>query len=99
MEIKIDGTLYPIKYTIRALFIYEQITGKVFKMATLTDEYLFFYCLLLANNPNTTLSFDSFIDLCDEDMNIILAFKEFVSKEMEKQTVFLQREVEGKKKV
>ena len=33
--IKINGIDYKIKYTIRALFIFEQITGKAFKIETL----------------------------------------------------------------
>ena len=47
----IKGQDYKLKYTLRALFIYEQITGKAFELKTITDEYLFFYCVLMANNP------------------------------------------------
>ena len=39
---EINNKEYKLKYTLRALFIYEQITGKAFKLETLTDEYLFF---------------------------------------------------------
>ena len=40
--IKINGEEYVIKYTIRALFMWEQITGKPFKINTLLDNYIFF---------------------------------------------------------
>lgn len=50
--IKINGEEYVIKYTIRALFMMEQITGKPFKINTLLDNYIFFYCMLLANNKD-----------------------------------------------
>ena len=60
MEIKIKDTSYKLKYTLRALFIYEQITGKVFEMTTMTDEYLFLYCLVAANKSAIPLTFDVF---------------------------------------
>ena len=80
---------YKLKYTLRALFIYEQITGKVFSMQTITDEYLFFYCVLAANNPDMNLTFDDLIDAIDEDVNIMIQFQEFMKSELEKQNYFI----------
>lgn len=99
MEITIKNTLYKLKYTLRALFIYEQITGKVFSMQTVTDEYLYLYCLLIANNPDMELSFDELIDQCDEDYNIMLQFKRFLKNEMDKQSAFLTEQLDDKKKL
>ena len=98
MEITIRDTAYKLRYTIRALFIYEQITGKVFSMSTITDEYLFFYCLLAANNPDIQLTFDELIDCIDEDMNLMLQFQNFLNKEMEKQKAFITQQDDTKKK-
>ena len=64
----IKGQDYKLKYTLRALFIYEQITGKAFELKTITDEYLFFYCVLMANNPDSSLTFEELIEAIDEDM-------------------------------
>lgn len=89
---------YKLKYTLRALFIFEQITGKVFKLETLTDEYIFFYSMLLANNPNMELSFDSLIDAIDEDINIMLQFQNYMKSEMEKQNYFITNNTDDKKK-
>ena len=80
---------YKLKYTLRALFIYEQITGKVFNLQTLTDEYLFFYCILAANNPEMNLTFDDLIDAIDEEPNIMIQFQEFMKSELEKQNYFI----------
>ncbi len=33
------------------MFVFEQITGKIFRLENLTDYYLFYYSLLVANNP------------------------------------------------
>lgn len=94
----IKGQDYKLKYTLRALFIYEQVTGKIFKLETVTDEYLFFYCILAANNPDMQLTFDELIDAIDEDMNLMLEFQSFLKKELEKQQLFIVNNTDAKKK-
>lgn len=94
----IKNTEYKLKYTLRALFIYEQVTGRIFKLETITDEYLFFYCILAANNPDIQLTFDELIDAIDEDMSIMLEFQTFLKKEMEKQQLFIANTEDTKKK-
>ena len=42
MEILINNKVYRLKYTIRALFIFEQITNKQFAIKNITDTYIFF---------------------------------------------------------
>jgi hypothetical protein len=69
-NITINGEEYKVKYSIRALFIYEKITGETFSIKTTMDEYLFFYSILLANNQNMVLTFEQFLDACDDDMTI-----------------------------
>ena len=70
MIITIKNKQYKVKYTIRALFIFEQITGKPLNISTLFDNYLFFYCLILANNPDNVLDFEDYIDAVDSDKNL-----------------------------
>lgn len=98
MEITIKDTAYKLKYTLRALFVFEQITGKAFKVETLTDEYIFLYSVLLANNPDVQLTFDELIAAEDEGSNIMVQFKAFLDKEVAKQSLFASNELEGKKK-
>ena len=92
----IKGQDYKLKYTLRALFIYEQ-TGKAFELKTITDEYLFFYCILMANNPDSSLTFDELIDAIDEDMSIMLEFQNLLKKELEKQQLFITNNTDAKK--
>nr|DAO24987.1 MAG TPA: tail assembly chaperone protein [Caudoviricetes sp.] len=68
--ITINNTEYKVKYTIRALFIFEQITGKAFEIKTLLDNYIFFYSMILANNPGNILDWNVFIDALDSDPSI-----------------------------
>ena len=41
--ITIKNKEYKIKQTLRALFIFEQITGRPFEIKTMLDNYIFFY--------------------------------------------------------
>lgn len=76
MEITINGKKYKVKYTIRALFIFERITNKAFKIETLLDNYLFFYSMILANNKENVLDWEEFLDALDSDKDL---FNQLVS--------------------
>lgn len=83
MNITIKDKQYKIKYTIRAMFIFEKLANKIFKIESLLDWYIFFYSMLLANNPDCDLLFDEFIDECDNNPALIVKMQEYISKEME----------------
>ena len=71
MKITINNKEYTVKYTNRALFVFEQITGKPFGIKTLLDNYLFFYSMILANKPDNPIDWDEFIDVLDNDKNLL----------------------------
>mgnify|MGYP007088308818 FL=1 len=77
--IKINGIEYKVKYTIRALFIFEKITGKPFEVKTLLDNYIFFYSMILANNPDNILDWDKFLDALDSDPTIFNQLNDIVN--------------------
>lgn len=83
MTLTINKKKYKVKYTIRALFIFEQITGKQFSINTLLDNYLFFYSMILANNEDV-LSWDEFLDALDEDPKLFVKISDMLNKESEK---------------
>lgn len=97
-ELKINGVDYKIKYTIRALFIFEQITGKAFKIENLLDNYIFYYSILMANNPDNVIDWNEFINALDEDPTIIAEFGKLMTNEEKKEKVFEVEDGEGKKK-
>lgn len=84
--ISVQNKEYLLKYTLRAFFIFENMTGYSFKFGKVLDEYLLFYSMLLANNETFTMPFDEFINLCDESPAMFIEFKEFFLKEVERQT-------------
>ena len=97
MKITINKKQYKVKYTIRALFIFEQITGKPFNISTLFDNYLFFYCLLLANNPDNVIEWEEFIDAIDSDKDLYQQLSKAVT-DYQKQDNLLSGEDDGEEK-
>lgn len=97
MTITINNKQYKLKYTLRALFIFEQITGKPFNITTLLDNYLFFYSLILANNEDV-LSWDEFIDALDKDPNILKQISNAVEEAQKKDGLFAVTDEGGEKK-
>lgn len=86
-QIKIKGKKYNFKYTIRALFIFESITGKSFEIKSLFDNYVFLYSILIANNPDKTMLFDDFINCLDEDPKIYQQLNEILNEHNKMQQV------------
>lgn len=96
--VTINGVDYKIKYTIRALFIMEQITGKPFQVTTLLDNYIFFYSMILANNPDNILNWNDFIDALDNDPNLFKQLTEIGNSFTKKDSMFQQDEEDGESK-
>lgn len=69
--IKINGKDYICKYTIRAIFIWELIKKEPFAPKTTLDNFLLFYAILVANNPDNSLTWDEFMEALDNDPNIL----------------------------
>ena len=102
MEIIIKDKKIELRYTVRAMFVYEKLANKVFQPTTLTELYLFFYSVILANDSSVDLTFDEFIGLCDEDPKLFSEFREWFLKELEKQAIYAEEantsDEEGTKK-
>ena len=96
--IEINGKEYNIKYTIRALFIFEQISGKSFKLDTLLDNYLLFYSMILACNKDNILTWDDFIDAVDNDPQLLVKLNEAVEAQQKQDAIFNHDEDNSEKK-
>lgn len=80
------------------MFIFEQVTGKPFALSNMMDEYLYLYCMILANNPDCGMTFDQLIDCVDDDPSIMHQFKAILEAEAQKQKQFAIEESDGIKK-
>ena len=86
--ININGKDYKVKYSIRALFIFEQITGKAFKLETMLDSYIFYYSMILANNKDQVLQWDEFLDALDENPKLLQDMEKVMKEEDGKNSLF-----------
>jgi hypothetical protein len=94
--ININGKDYKVKYTIRALFIFEQITGKAFKLETMLDSYIFYYSMILANNKDQVLQWDEFLDALDENPKLLQDMEKVMKEEDGKNSLFNDGEESNK---
>lgn len=98
MEVTIKDNIYKVKYSIRAMFVFEKLTGKIFKLESLMDWYIFYYSMILAGNPDCTLLFDDFIDECDSNPDMVIELQEYINMQFQKQGQLSKEEEDSKKK-
>lgn len=91
--ITINDKSYEFKYSLRSMFVFEEITDKPFEIKRLLDTYIFAYACLVSNPDNPSLEFDAFIDWCDKYPEVMDEFNKFMDEENKKRTNT------GKKKV
>ncbi|MDR1556795.1 MAG: hypothetical protein LBS88_07190 [Tannerellaceae bacterium] len=96
--IQIDGNTYVLKYSLRNYFVFENLAGRIYELGRMSDEYLLFYSTLLACNPTFGLSFDEFIDRCDADPNLFIAYIDFFTKAVKIQSQLIQGDEVKKKR-
>lgn len=96
-EIEINNKRYKLRYSIRSLFIWEQITGKSFKIESLLDNYLFFYSMILANNPDNALDWNEYLDSIDEDPTLFKRMSDIIEEQQKKDNLFSNNEEKPKK--
>ena len=71
---EILGKEYNLKFGLRSMFIFESITGDIFKINTIFDEYVYFYACIMGDTNNPPLDFDEFINYCDEHPELLKEF-------------------------
>lgn len=93
--IKINGTEYKVRKTLRAVFRFELATERPFEIKNTLDSYLYFYCVLLANNPDMTMTWKDFIDINDKDPSVFVRISEILSESNEMERLLGAEEAEG----
>lgn len=105
MRIKINDRDIELKYSFRSLIIFENIQNKTFAPQTMTDVLVFFFCVILGSDRDVQLSFDDFLDMIDEHPELVSEFSEWLTNEMNKDSVMESKddektdEPEAKKKL
>lgn len=78
MKVTIKDKEIELKYSIRSMLMYENITGKSFNPETLTDVITFMYCVFVSSSNDYSLKFDDFINELDENPDIVKQFSEWL---------------------
>lgn len=80
MKIKIKNEEIELKYSFRAFIIFEKIAQHSFNsLDNFTDILILFYSVILASSPDTTVTFDDFIDDIDSDPGKLTQFTEWLT--------------------
>lgn len=105
MKVRIKEQEVELCYSMRSLFMYENITGQSFNPKTLQDFCTFFYCVVCSSNKDLDLTFDDFIDeVIDPNPQVMNEFAEWLSKTVQKNNFLSgaaqsqEKETKGNKK-
>nr|DAQ76349.1 MAG TPA: tail assembly chaperone protein [Caudoviricetes sp.] len=86
--ITINNKELKLKYSVRSMMLFEAAANKLFSLDTLSDQYLFLYCCIIAGNKDTDLTFDKLLDSIDEDPSIFTVYTDFMKRELSRQAEF-----------
>lgn len=79
MKVLIKDKEIELKYSFRALMIYENIQNKSFNPSSISDMVVFLYSCILASDKSQTLNFDDFMDYLDDHPQLINEFSEWLT--------------------
>ena len=89
-KISIKGVQYTMKHCVRARMMHESISGKMWSLDTMSDQYIYFYSCILAGTKNVKLEFDEFLNIMDENPALLKEFQEFASDALKAEAAFLK---------
>lgn len=84
MTVKINGKDVELKWTFRSMIYYENIQGKSFSPTSTTEVLVFLYCCILASEKDLIFTFDDFLDMVDENPQLIVDFSQFIESQINK---------------
>lgn len=102
MIIKVKDREVKLKWTMRAIMLYENIQNKSFSPDSTTDVLIYMFCIILSSDKEVDLTFDEFLDMVDENPEMIVEFSTWLTKELNKDSMLSPSEEESeedKKKV
>ena len=86
MEITINDKSYKIKYTLRAIMLFEQIMDKTFELKGITDQVVFLFCLIRANNDDK-LDYEDYLAYLDEHPEMLITLAEVLKIEEKERAI------------
>lgn len=94
MTIKIKEKDYKLGGRMRAMLLWEAAMNRPFDLVKCGDMLLYFYCLILAGKNEETISWEWFVDACEEDPTIFARMTALIT-DAEKAFGSIESEEEG----
>lgn len=94
MILKIKDREVKLRYSFRSLLLYENIQNKSFTPSTTTDVLVFMYCVIMGSEKDLNFTFDEFLDMIDENQNLVIEFSQWLTGEINKQNMLSNSEGE-----
>ncbi len=85
MNITINNKNIELKYSIRALMMYENIKEETFSPSNITNIVTFMYCIIVSSAKDYSITLDDVLDAIDENNNLLKEFTEWLAKTTENQ--------------
>lgn len=78
MKIKINDKEIELKYSFRAIIMWEQIQEKPFQPVTASDVMIYMYCIVCSSDKTVKITFDEFLDYLDANPKVIEDFTRWI---------------------
>lgn len=79
MNINYKGKEITLKCGLKAMLMYENVTGGSSTPSNLTDVITFFYCIVVASSKDYSIQFEDFVDWVDENPDTMEEFSKWMN--------------------
>lgn len=87
MKITINNKEITLRYSFRAMMIYEKISGTSFNPIGITEIMIYFYSCILASDKGIALTFEEFMNWIDENPTVFEEFSKWLTSILTKNSV------------
>lgn len=74
MKINYKGKEFELKCGLKAMLMYENVSGGSSTPSSLTDVMTFFYCIVVSSSKDYSIQFEDFIDWLDDNPGVMEEF-------------------------
>lgn len=87
MNVTIHNREINLRYSFRAMMIYEKITGTSFNPKGITEIMIYFYSTILASDKDIALTFEEFMNWVDENPTVFNEYSVWLTSTLTKNSV------------
>ena len=95
MKIQIKDKELELKYSFRAMMVFEEITKQSFNLSGMKDLIIYFYSTIIASDKDLDIDFDWFMDWLDSNPGLLNEFGEWVLNHGKKNEQFRTKNEES----